>query len=383
MLKSTIPMYPNPIDSRCLQFELNYYMLNKHQTDRLMKSFYDWCLSFGRNQYIGQWYWGSRKISVESIPCRISQSGSYSFGFEANFISDVVYDKKTYKANKEKLFADISVPLIELSCSQDYFPFYDQQFRDTPKTANDWINSILSFFNEKNRICISPVAANDINAFAYSCQYRNNNNMYYGAIRFSVYLYCISNIIASVAGNMIQLLRNLSASYVNLNARILLSPICSAAPYGPHMTYFGSNVEQDGSHISVGALPSEWYKSYYLLGAEWYNIISPLAQRHLPNLMNDIPQHKNIAFEQLDTGGVAVWVKKEIINTDVDDLVSLKHLLYPALYPGKMCIEKKHILSRDAFGLISKPRKQWELLPVFENEIIISDTHIIFQHQTQ
>lgn len=380
MLKSTIPLYPNPIDSRCLQMELSYYMLDKKQTDNLIISFYNWCLSFMNNQCIDEWYWGQRKVTSASIPLRISQSTAYTFGLDANVISEVVYDKKTYKANKQKLLADVSISQRDLDCSSDYYEFYETQFLDVPESPSVWKEKILAFFNEKGRVCFSPIASTDIHAFASACPYYSKPNLFYGSIRFCVFLYCVSSNISSATLNMMSFLNKASISSVNINACISLSPILSPSPCSPHMTYFGGNVLQDGTHIAAGVMATEWYKSYYLQGAEWYNIVSPLVQHHVPNLSNDISNHLNLAYEKLDTGGIAVWIKKDIHSTDIDDLIPMKQLLYPALYPGMMRISKQYILSRGDTGLITKPRRRWELIPIFEDEIIVTDNNIIFQH---
>ena len=159
MLKSTIPEYPNPIDSRCLQFELSYYMLGKEQIDNLMISFYTWCQSFMNNQCVAEWFWGRRKITSSSIPFRISQNTAYTFGMDANVVSNVVYDRKTYKENKQKLLADASTTRKELDCSKDYYTFFESQFFDIPESPSAWKETLLRFFNEKGRFCLSSVTS--------------------------------------------------------------------------------------------------------------------------------------------------------------------------------------------------------------------------------
>lgn len=380
MLKSTIPEYPNPIDSRCLQFELSYYMLGKEQIDNLMISFYTWCQSFMNNQCVAEWFWGRRKITSSSIPFRISQNTAYTFGMDANVVSNVVYDRKTYKENKQKLLADASTTRKELDCSKDYYTFFESQFFDIPESPSAWKETLLRFFNEKGRFCLSSVTSTDIHAFASACPYHSKPYLFYGSIRFYVFLYCVSGNISNVVTNMVAFLKEASVSFVNINACVSLSPIVSPSPCSPHMTYFGGNVFQDGTHISEGVMATEWYKSYYLQGAEWYNIISPLVQQHIPNLSRDISRYINLACETLDTGGIAVWVKQNIDLIDITDLTPMKQLLYPALYPGMMKVGKQFILSRRDSGLISKPRKRWELIPIFEDEIIVTDATVIFQH---
>ena len=380
MLKSTIPHYPNPIDSRCVQFELSYFMLNKKQTDSLMLLFYNWCHSFMNNQCIDEWYWGQRKTASSSIPLRLAQTNAYTFGLDANVISDIVYDKKSYTVNKKKLLSEISISQRDLDCSRDYYEFYDSQFLEVPETPSAWKSALLSFFDEKSRVCSSCITATDIHAFASACPYYSKPNLFYGNVRFSVFLYCISDDISSVTANMVAFLREASVSLGNINACISLSPILSPSPCSPHMTYFGGNVLQDGTHIAAGVMPNEWYKFYYLQGAEWFNIVSPLVQRHVTTLSSDVLKYSNIAYETLDSGAVAIWVTKEITNVDVDDLIPMKRILYHALYPGVMSVEKQFIISPEVIGLIAKPRRRWELIPIFDDEIIVTDKHIVFQH---
>ena len=55
---------------------------------------------------------------------------------------------------------------------------------------------------------------------------------------------------------------------------------------------------------------TEWGRDYYCLGAEWFNIISPLQQVHLPTLLEDAKIYPQISTKKLSGGGIAVHLKK-------------------------------------------------------------------------
>lgn len=379
MYKSIAPFYPGPIDSRCLQMEMSFFMLNKENADQLMLSFYEWCTAFLRDQCVSEWYWGQRKTKCELIPMRIIQNHAYSFGVDANVISDIVYDKKSFLRNTKRLIHDISLPNNSLDLSTDYFPFYEQQFSKLPQSSEEWKKRILSFFDEPNRICYSPVIATDIHGFAEICPYYSNTNLYHGKVSFSVFLLCVDQEIKRLSEEMSAYLCHSSQRFTNINGSVFLSPNISPS-ISAHMIYFGANVIKDGSHLASGFMPNEWYKNYYLCGIAWFNVISPLVQQHTPNLLAEALLYPSLAVDVLEGGGIAIGVKSDINLIDVKDLRPLKLLLNDALYPGTMSVEKRHILSRGDIGLITKPRRRWELLPVLENEILVTDTKIIFQH---
>ena len=149
------------------------------------------------------------------------------------------------------------------------------------------------------------------------------------------------------------------------------------------MIYFGGSPTQQMHNLPDGYTTNEWYRYNFLGGAEWYNLVSPSVQIHIPNILDNAINYPELIVSKLPCGSIAVKVRKDIAEIDTHDLFAPKVLLYDALYPGTMHIDPKYILDRKATGLIAKPRKRWEHMPLLENEICITPDRIIFQHITR
>lgn len=175
--------------------------------------------------------------------------------------------------------------------------------------------------------------------------------------------------------------KQIAEEYVNMNARVRLQPIGNT-----HMRYFGGDGKTDGSHTASNCMEQEWYSTYYLPEVEWLNIISPLARTHLPELDQNTPTSEAVLIEELQGGGLLVKSQKAVAQYGINDALELKRLLYSALYPGSSYKSLRDLFQeRDLykqqptnFWFTSYPRSDWAIVPMFEEEIKIVSTYLVF-----
>ena len=147
------------------------------------------------------------------------------------------------------------------------------------------------------------------------------------------------------------------------------------------MRYFGHGTEHDGSHEDVGFLPKEWYPTYYLPGVEWFNILSPLVQRHIPEVNTGSVAKQDAHIEKLSGGGLLITSPQSIDAYDIPDARKLKRIVYSALNPGGAyySIRRKLLVDDDEWMFEGLPRHDWAIVPVFEEEVSIVGTDLVIR----
>lgn len=82
------------IDARYLHLEVEFFELEKNQSDFLLRSFVIWCESFFLEQFVVDWYWKGRNVKVETLLDRIKQEGTCYAGIEGAVRCQRIYKIK-------------------------------------------------------------------------------------------------------------------------------------------------------------------------------------------------------------------------------------------------------------------------------------------------
>ena len=116
---------------------------------------------------------------------------------------------------------------------------------------------------------------------------------------------------------------------------------------------------------------------------EWANVISPLAAEHVPDLLTEAAPVDQVEAKALNGGGLLIQSQKDIRNFDIPDLLPIKKLVHPALYPGRMAFSIRDFFKQNMssdFFLGSWPRSDWANIPMLDDEIDIVSTYLVFSH---
>lgn len=370
----------NCVDARVLHMEAEFFQLTKAQSDTLLDAFVEWCFRLLPGHFISSWFFNNKKIRYENLFEAIHKKDAGALGLEGETISEQVCNKKTLERYKRELCYPSFGSQRGSLPSKDYWEFYHRQLRKREENVLNWKDTVLSFFNEPNRILYREKTHLDLQGIAVRIPYHADSDSFYGQIKVSISVHCLGDKIHAVSSEMARFLSEQAKMLANINGRIAITPIAFPSKCSGHMFYFGNNIQENESSLPKDFFPLEWFPHYYICGAEWYNVISPLAQMHRPGLWEDAKRYSGILTQRHPNGSMTAAVDKQPNCLDIADLAPIKQLLYECLYPGMSRMPKRAFLDPDNTVYIAKPRMRWECVPVFENEILQTEKDIIFRH---
>ncbi len=379
-----VESFSDIVDCRMIQIELEFCQLTQLQLNTLAEFCFRRIYTIVKDDFIVAWDWGSRRVKPEKLYDRIRASTEHiMFDFEGYVISNVVYDAKSMRSFDRMLLMRADIPR-PTNYSVDYPDVFWQYFGGvtTPEACKE---ALLQIFNERGKKMLSLWQGPDVQCIFLSSRHSNKRSLYRGKLQFHIALGCLGSDAGLLSEALTDLLRQAAADCPSISGRVTLSPIpwpdkscCS------HMRYF-LRLIKDGSHIATGFAERshiEWYPYYYLNGAEWFNVLTPLQLTHIPNIREMAKNYPEIILEWLPNGSAIVRLKKPITEIDIEDFTEVKKLLYRALWQGERTLMLQHVFSHDVDNIccLTKPRVEWEYAPIFDEEIQVLQDRIIFQH---
>lgn len=373
------------VDCRMLQLEIEFHQLNNAQLKNVARFCFEKTLKLFQNIFYVDWSLGSRRVRVDKVQETLHKdSDIYDFGFCGDVLSKIVFNSKSYREYDRKLRYENDVEWSKQSISVDYPPFFSQLF--SPYCSPEQVKqSILSIFNEPNKKMLALWRNHDMSGRLFTCPYSNYPDMFYGQYRVLVAAACFSpSQLVLFSEKLARFALQFSQIIPGASARVALSPIKLPAPCSGHMEYFGGKyLGTNDHHIQHSFTNKEWSFYNYSGGAEWFNILSAKQCSHIPNFQHRCKTYSDVKVEKLGEENFAVQSNKNIFDTDVPEYLSIKKLLYEALYPGEGTMSFAHMMDPNKFGYMVKPRYRWELVPLLEHEILVFPDRIVFRHLTE
>ncbi|MBR6801336.1 MAG: hypothetical protein IKM61_06265 [Eubacteriaceae bacterium] len=370
------------IDCRMLKFEIDFYQCSWPELNAIATRIRHWLSEVIEHRAVLRWFYGDREIRSENIQTKIDNPDSgISFGFDGMIVSKEIYNQKSYKAFlKEAMYGSTYKLPPDADKTMNYKDVFMSYFQDIER--NDEIKkSLLEIFDMSGMYPVSMWAGSDVSAFFHSNHYIEGAIKYCGKFDFAIALKSLGENVIHFSNEIIRFLKDFAIEFKNTSSRVNLSYFSILQHISPHMVYFGGRLNKNPEHPEFDYGDSDMNKYAYVPGAEWFNIISPLQQQLLPNLLSESQKYPEVTTEVLPGGNMIVRSSKDIISTDIDEYKAIKSLLYNALYPGKSEIKMKDLLNFDAWGWGTKPRFYWEYVPMFEDEIEVLDDRVIFRHR--
>lgn len=317
----------------------------------------------------------SQKANDEILKCKGNLEPCW-FGFEGLFYSDVVFNNKSYQ-NYQKEFSHSLNPIKDKPVD------YDEEFHRyfTPEqTPEEFKKALVEFMNLPNKTPICHwLAPHDFLGMFDVARYEKHPDLYRGKIQFYVCAESIKNNIEDIANSLKGIIEKITNITANVSGCVSLTPLEFGQDGGySHMSLFHSFIGDDKTYIKEGFKEYEWAKYSYVCGVEWWNLISPWQKERLSFDASQI--RNNVLVDELDGGGLIIRSPKSILDTDIEDLREIKKILYDALYPGKAIILKNNLWDEQWHTKFTKPRCRWANVPIFEEEINVTDEFIEFRH---
>ena len=371
------------VDCRMVQLEVEYHRATLPQAKELGMYFAEWMRELLSPNCISKFLFNSRRCNLESILKNISDCRkSFSFIFDADVISPVVYNAKTLNAYEKKLCdARMRERWLDFDVSSDY-PEYWRSCFENCQTPEQCKQAVLKIMNAPGKKMYALWRQHDIIGSFDCCAYLQNESRFRGSFRLRVALNCLDGGAADFSETLVAIARGAASLFTDLSARIALSPVGRPEPYvSPHMRYFGNFLpEEDPHNVELSYSRKEWYPYAYFCGAEWFNLLSPLQASLLPDLETESAAYDSIVAERHPNGAIIVRLRNPIDQTDVTNLADVRKVLYRVLYPGSIRLMLVHVRNPEQWSYLAKPRNQWDCLPILPEEIIVNETSILFRH---
>lgn len=359
------------VDCRMIQLEMHMFSLSRAQLTELAVYCASYFHDLFSSEFYQQWNWRNRKTSFETllkkISCFASHKNHFDFNCCADVLSSAVYDSKSFRAYDEMLFGSNSKYIWDKTLMSADYPEILQKYSADIKNPEKCKETILSLFYEKEKKMLGLWRKHDATVNYIVFPHHECADLYQGLFNFRIAYKCINDAVSFARGLIDFLLHAMHIS-PNINATIALSPVQSPSNVSPHMLYFGGNVPVNYLENLAKQFGHTLDRYYHIYGAEWFNLVSPFVSARLPKFVAD---EKNMAVDKLSNGATVVKSTKNIDETDVGDLLNLKKYLYPVLYPGGCKIIVPELDNYKTWSYLTKPRCQWECVPVLPEEITV------------
>lgn len=374
-----------PADSRYLFLEAEYFDLTREQADSLIEAFVVWCEGLFSEGFVTDWSCNRTKGrektgKPEKLLSLFREGDVWAIGFDGAVRCNTIYNKTSYRTYLRTQRYSMPGRPRGSDVSEDYWAFYRTQAAKIKSGELDWISGILSFFEEPYRVRRTILDPEELLGVATKFPYWANNGLFHGNLRLQVPIYCLGDGLHEMANAFSAFLECWAGELSNLNGRVAISPFNGVGKWSGYMRYFGSDEEKMAPPPPQGYFPIEWYKYAYLCGAEWFNVVSPLVQIHLPTLWTDAQKTEEILANRHSNGNISLKLDQDPETVDVEDLRKMKDLLYDGLYPGMGRMLKSNFFDPTRTTMLTKPRVYWECVPIRREELLETEDAIIFRH---
>ena len=364
--KSTAAYIEEPIDSRVLSLRANFRALSREQVNeiaRLLKRFMDGSFP---ELYLS-WDNGGRKWREKAVNMEIESGICGVNGAFLSFIgwlrSDIVYNAISFKKAWNAMVCP-SVPQMYDNCAADYPDYYENNIRSVVEDPEQLKSALLDLFAVPAHESVKRMHGADLKGGVTARKAADGS--FFGEMELAISLFCVNSKVDMIADKLNLLAGQLCNELVNINAHVGISVPCIGSQ-SPYMKYFGCG----------GGTP-DYKNGFFMCSLSWANIVSRMTVNDFDLTLSP---DTGIDVSVLPSGAVMVRSRKKVMEANVTELCQMKRKFYAALYPGKSFLPYG-ILKRGMWSQISRPRCDWELVPVFEDEIVTHKEGIEFRHNS-
>ena len=373
-MRPSVLDYPSIHDCRVVTYCGQFHAMTSEQTAQLATEFYDFVNDFFGETCVLPWelnYRVSKNVhaDLEKIG---KDNREICLGMDDGFAKGgPIRNKTTAREHAMALRRDVDFSLIPntMNRSADYPAYYKehiQPVRDDPQALK---RAILKTFQEPERIHLGFLVHADIDALFRSYYNEVNRDLFSGFWEMGVSVFVLDDdlprFVDSLRAHMLQLAQRWEK--VNLQAGIDIS-------------------EWEGGYRYVFGLPSmklnderfvlqNYSPRLYLPSMNWMNVVC----RDTLSLLGEqkAPVENGLLVQKLDGGSLLVQCDCQMQEVTVERLAQVKRYLYPVIYPGE-----GQFLAKPSPLQTRRPRSRWEMVPVFEDELEVTDTMITFTHHS-
>lgn len=364
-------------DCRCIFLEIRFHRMSLETLKAGAQCLVQHIVELTKDTMVTSWNYEEQSISEEKLPEAIAGAKKqFSFCLAANVITPYVYNKKTLRDFSQTLRYDMELMNCE-RVSEDYWDCFDRHFAGC-RSDEKLQKALYELFQEPGRSNRGYYNGYDLECLWSTSPYRNQPELYYGSLGVKLGIGCVTGQEQAAAERFAQWMKEICSIMGEANGLTGIVPAPAGWNISPYMWYFGRcETDERHTHEKENCTPMEWYPYSYLCGVEWRNVISPLTQSQLPHLVEDIAATPGVIQERLPGGGLLVGLEKSVLDVDVQDLLRLRRLVDPALYPGEG--SSYHPWATMKHEIWGGPRGKWELVPIYPDEIVVRNGNPTFR----
>ncbi len=356
------------VDLRQLQFSGTFFSLSEESADELMRSLCQFVIEEFGPQFILDWKMGSRTLKdINSFASRKNENRSYSIELSGNALCDRIYNKSSFrKYERDKILSIIPPSSHSDLESIDFAEYYDKEVAPLLGNNIQAKDALLKLLNLEGKYPRGLGLIPDIFAhFSSAPMYKDN--MFYGEYTLFISSYCLGKDLDYWAGILCEFGKSILKKFANTNIRIELNP-----KWGKFYSFYFGQYPSQGDKMLHEIPFREHTRAIYVTEIGWAHL---LCKRTL-ELGTINPKRSAACFfnnsvikEKLEGGGLFVRASKPLSLAGVQDLKSVKSYLYDIVMPRSRTL-----------SLAWKIRSNWQIVPVFDDELTIVGNTATFTH---
>lgn len=348
------------------------------------------------NDFVSKWHFNGKPAGMKGLPDKISDAAGrltgvapngLDFDFSAMAKSSAICNQAAlskYLSFRRMGLPYTFIPPMYQECAIDYPSYFSEHLapnRDSPEKIKQ---ALLTLLNEPDHQSRGYSEALDLHGGFLGVKDFINPGTYSGRLSVSAALACIIENLADILALYESFAVHTAETYGTINALLGVDVDTLSLDCNPYMKYFPHIASDNLPKFTKDGNPflaTAWFPYHYLCGMAWLNIVSAETRMEIPNAMEHALNTQGLVAKNLKKGALYLRCETDPLYTDVSDMAKVKGILYNALYPGRIQIPISRLFDTTAFAPPTKPRANWELLPIQEDEITVTDTAVCFQHR--
>ena len=364
-MKSTISALGKVIDCRKLIISGSFFSLTQAQADDLFRAFYDFINDSFLRFSVLDWRFRDWALRDPDIALRTKKlkNGAYTSTCMGYVVGEIVYNKTTLR----KYLRNIMYPLmprelVGIDESVDFAEYYDSNVLSQVGNNERLKTALLELFDADGHMHQGEFIEPDIQAGFINIPMRATDGLYYGTFGLDISYFCLNNELEQWADEFCAFGKKLAERYSNINCGITLESLPQ-----PYAAYYG-RYPKNCDPIFLQTSLREYVRSFYLTDVFWANIICKKTCG-LGIILPEDTESDEIEFEKLSGGGIFIRARNPISAVKTCDLKRIKRSIYSTIMPRE-----------NEMPLSQRLRRRWENVPVFENELFVTDKGVKFKH---
>ena len=368
------------IDCRKVVFDCRFFHFSNNTRIQLIDSFYSFVNSLFGEECVMHWTLSDRAVCNQNDLILKLQNYTDQDIF-MDMIGDVKCNRIYNKTTLNQYDRDLQYRLpffttLSTKYSIDYPEYSEENLKPYANlnSIEELKNAIKRVFDLEDRINKNVYSDHAIQGGCFTAKNLEQDDSFFGVISLWISYFSIQDDIKHLTGLLYQYGTKIATEFTDINVIIKMNQSC--LDFLDSRLFFKSlNANNDGSPTTREQRMLADYM--YLQDIGWANIISPYTARLL-----EIPKQEQTEFismeqdhtciiRELGNGEVSIQNKRDIAETTIQDMKSIKSIVYHALYPGTGRFP------------ITWPywRSNWENTPIFSGELITENNQIVFQHK--